>query len=476
MPDGVITLFDAKTGEAEIARGGHRFPAQVDAVEPAARHAGAHVHFDVHRFGGTDWAVDVRLRTGTHVSRRQHNFGTLVGARQSDAKGPAAQREAHPGLHGAGIHPLEVGRAWANSLAAGDVDGALVLYAPSAMLHVGERSFSGRAALQGWLEASPLLASGRHARIHGDAGETVLTWERLGPEPGLVLRCRIAHGEIAEQWVSEPPAPTLVLAAPAEGAGAPEVAVFTKGQIDHEDSVQAAAAVRKVMQRLREPVLFARVKLSWEPDPAQPRPVVAQAVLDVNGDLVRVQVVSRTVPEAIDALVRRLHDRLEHRARRHEFLHRSDGRARPGEWRHGDLPTARTGYFERPVEERQLVRHKTFAVGELTPDEAIFDMEQLDHDFYLFCDLASGLDSVVERAGDGSYRMTRTTRSDVDPGPTAAAISLSSSAVPRLRLAQAIERLDVGEEPHVFFVDAATGRGNVVYRRYDGHYGLITPD
>ncbi len=474
MPDGVITLFDAKTGEAEVARGGHRFPAQAHAVEPAARHAGAHVHFDVHRFGGTDWAVDVRLRTGTRVSRRQHNFGTLVGARQSEAKSPAAPARVHPGLHRAGTHPLEVGRAWASCLAAGDADSALALYAPSATLHVGELSFSGRAALQGWLEASPLLASGRHARIHGDAGETVVTWEGQGPEPGLVLRCRIAHGEITEQWVSEPPAPTLVLAARAEEAGAPEVAVFTKGQVDHDEAVQAAAAVRKVIQQLREPVLFARVKLSWEPDPARPRPVVAQAVLDVNGDLVRGQVVSRTVPEAIDALVRRLHDRLEHRARRREFLHRSDGLARPGEWRHGDVPTARRGYFERPVEERQLVRHKTFAVGELTPDEAVFDMEQLDHDFYLFCDLASGMDSVMERAEDGSYRMTRTTRSDVDPGPTAAAITLSVSAVPHLRLAEAIERLDAGEERHVFFVDA-TGRGNVVYRRYDGHYGLITP-
>ncbi|MEU8511076.1 sigma 54 modulation/S30EA ribosomal C-terminal domain-containing protein [Kitasatospora sp. NPDC048722] len=27
----------------------------------------------------------------------------------------------------------------------------------------------------------------------------------------------------------------------------------------------------------------------------------------------------------------------------------------------------------------------------------------------------------------------------------------------------------------VFFTDAATGRGNVLYHRYDGHYGLVTP-
>ena len=42
-------------------------------------------------------------------------------------------------------------------------------------------------------------------------------------------------------------------------------------------------------------------------------------------------------------------------------------------------------------------------------------------------------------------------------------------------MAEAVERLDVDVEPFVFFVEPESGRGNVVYRRYDGHYGLITP-
>ena len=37
------------------------------------------------------------------------------------------------------------------------------------------------------------------------------------------------------------------------------------------------------------------------------------------------------------------------------------------------------------------------------------------------------------------------------------------------------EQLELMDEPFVFFVDAKSGRGNVLYRRYDGHYGLITP-
>ena len=35
--------------------------------------------------------------------------------------------------------------------------------------------------------------------------------------------------------------------------------------------------------------------------------------------------------------------------------------------------------------------------------------------------------------------------------------------------------LNDGDEPFVFYLDGATGRGAVVYRRYDGHYGLIEP-
>jgi hypothetical protein len=30
-------------------------------------------------------------------------------------------------------------------------------------------------------------------------------------------------------------------------------------------------------------------------------------------------------------------------------------------------------------------------------------------------------------------------------------------------------------QPFTFFVDAGTGRGRLIYHRYDGHYGLITP-
>ena len=481
MPDGVVKWCDMKTGEAEIVRGGRLFPARAADMEPVARRAGARVHFDIRRVHGTEQAIEVRLRAGTRVSHHQHRFGTLVGARRVDTKGPASYAHVHPEIHRARTHPLEVARAWSTDVAQGDVSSAFALYSPDAKVHIGDRSLTGRSEVQAWLEASPLLGSARHARIHGGEqihgadATAVVSWEAIGQdEPGLVINCRIAHGQIAEQWVWESERPSAML--PQGGTSPLQVAVMAKGDVGEDAKAHAERMILQVIERLKEPVLFARLKLVREPDPARLRPVRAQVTLDVDGDVVRAQAAAASVPEATDMVVRRLHDRLEHRARRRESLHRSDALAEPGEWRHGDLPTVRPAYFDRPVEDRQLVRHKTLAIGELTPDEAVFDMEQLDYDFYLYCDLASGSDAIVERVDHGSYRLTRSPTSGINPGPTAARIEVSGTDVPVLSLSDAIERLNAGGEPHIFFANAATGRGNVLYRRYDGHYGLIVPE
>ena len=46
---------------------------------------------------------------------------------------------------------------------------------------------------------------------------------------------------------------------------------------------------------------------------------------------------------------------------------------------------------------------------------------------------------------------------------------------PRMTLPQARNELAALEAPFLFFTDEDTGRGNVLYRRYDGDYGLVVP-
>ena len=473
MPDGLVRWFDVARGDAEVVRDGKRYHVPAGNIDAEARHPGARVHFDIRRVEGAEEAFDVRLRQSARASRHRHRFGSLGGARRFDTKGRVPFAGVHPELRLAVLHPLQVARSWATSVARGDVDGALVLYSPDAAVHVRDAVLEDRAALTEWLEASPAFGCERHGRIHGRDDGVTVTWEAQAPEErGFAVRCRIAHGEIAEQWEVHP---EETAAGGWAGAG-PTVSLYSAGQVGEGAKAKAQQVLARLADSLQEPVLFARVKLAFEPDPARPRPARAEALLDLNGDPLRAHATARTMDEALDLLEHHLRDRLEHRGRRQEELHRSEGVARPGQWRHGDLSPERPPYFDRPAEERELVRHKAFAVGELTSDEAIFDMVQLDYDFYLFVDLASGEDSIVERTEGGAYQMTRLRPSAIGLGPTAQPVELCDVEVPVLGVLEAVARLAASGERHLFFADAVSSRGAVLYLRYDGHYGLIIPE
>jgi hypothetical protein len=148
--------------------------------------------------------------------------------------------------------------------------------------------------------------------------------------------------------------------------------------------------------------------------------------------------------------------------------------AEPGEWRHDSVPAQRLPYFPRPIDERGVVRHKSYGLARMTPDEAAADMELLDYDFHLFTELSTSQDSVVYRADDG-YRMAQMHPKTDRLGPTDTDFTVSELPAPKLDLPEAETRLEAFGQPFLFFVNAQSGRGNLIYHRYDGDYGLITP-
>lgn len=258
------------------------------------------------------------------------------------------------------------------------------------------------------------------------------------------------------------------------GGGAPSMmTVVCHGEVPDGIREYALERLGPVVAHVGAPVLFSRVKLTLEPDPARQLRAIAEVAVDVNGELVRAHIAAHELREAVDLLQRRLRSKLEHRAEHREAIRKRARVAEPGAWRHGDRPVARPDWFDRPVEERRVMRNKSFAVGACTPDEAIFDMEQADFDFYLFTELASGQDACIEHQDD-TYLLTRQRPDSVELGPTAAEVRMSDLAAPELPVEAAIERLDVSGDRHLFFTDEASGRGSVLYRRYDGHYGLLT--
>ena len=248
-----------------------------------------------------------------------------------------------------------------------------------------------------------------------------------------------------------------------------EIRVHTKGAVTSTERAYAARKIEHLRRAASAPVLFVRVDLVMEPDPARERPAIARAEFDVDGKLVRAHVAAATMLSAIDLVESRLRRRLERIAYRTQSLamrHRDDH-----SWHHGDLREHRPEWFPRPVDEREIVRRKTFALAPMAVDDAVLELELLDHEFYLFRELTTGDDCVVAYlAGNGYELLVPETSVGVEVEPP---VELSNRRAIRSTLDDACALLDATDDRFVFFLDA--GRGRVLYRRYDGHYGLITP-
>ena len=61
----------------------------------------------------------------------------------------------------------------------------------------------------------------------------------------------------------------------------------------------------------------------------------------------------------------------------------------PHEWRHQSEPTHRPGYYPRPVDDRRIIRHKSFTLAACTVDEAALEMDLLDYEFHLFTEIGT---------------------------------------------------------------------------------------
>jgi ribosome-associated translation inhibitor RaiA len=283
------------------------------------------------------------------------------------------------------------------------------------------------------------------AWVSGDQDHITVRWT-----DGTAVSLRIAHGQIVEQWwtarESAPPDEVWPFALP----------VVSRGHVAARAKSYAAEKVAALADEIGRPVLFGRVVLTQHADPAASGLAVAEASLDVDGSVVRGRAAAPTMFEAIDFALARLRRR----------LHGRDSRPRLG-------PAPRHPALNRRIDERTVVRHKTVATTPMAIEEALDDLDALDLDFYLFSDLASGADAVVAHEGD--HVVLHVAGGDPALLPHVPGVSIVPAPVPRLAVTGAQEWLDLTDDHFVFFVDAANERGSVLYRRYDGNYGLIGP-
>jgi hypothetical protein len=254
--------------------------------------------------------------------------------------------------------------------------------------------------------------------------------------------------------------------------GTPSIQVaVVRGEIPDRVVGYARDKVGAVLRLAPAPVLFARVTLAHEDAPSMQRPAIAKATLDVNGRPVRAHVAAGTDEEAVDLLEAKLRHCLEILAERRQARRHEPATVPPGAWRRGALPTDRPEWFPRPVEDRELVRRKAFLLRQQTVEEAAADLDLLDQDWVLFTELGTGADALLARTRTG-LRLQVVGDETPDLGILGGTVEVRPGA-PRMDLPTARTFLDETDEPFVFIADADTGRGRVVYRRYDGHYATM---
>lgn len=254
----------------------------------------------------------------------------------------------------------------------------------------------------------------------------------------------------------------------------PDVALKLGDGVGTADRTYAEEAIGRLVARASRPVIFARMKLHIDETRPPDEHALAQGTLDMSGTLIRAEAAAPTITEAVDALATRLERRMRRIAEQREAKNQRPPSTPDGQWRSGDLPSARPTYFARPKDERKIVRRKAFAPTFSTIDEALFDLEVLDHRFFLFTDAGSGEDAIVFETEEG---VAVRTVAGTEP-PHAAdhpGLTVDHRRTQELTDDEAANRLDVSGAPFIFFRQADSGRGAVLYRRYDGHYGIIEP-
>jgi putative sigma-54 modulation protein len=145
----------------------------------------------------------------------------------------------------------------------------------------------------------------------------------------------------------------------------------------------------------------AEVELIHERNPSISESEVAEATLFINATVLKAREASEDMYASID----RMSDKLERQVRRY--------RGRQIDRWHGQLkgrsPEPTVAEEEEEVEAK-IVRTKQFQMKPMSAEEAVLQMELLDHDFFVFTSAETGDINVVYRRRDGDYGLIEPAR------------------------------------------------------------------
>lgn len=249
--------------------------------------------------------------------------------------------------------------------------------------------------------------------------------------------------------------------------------ISTRGEISDAAIERGRERLERVGSHCREAILHVEFRVTDDSaHPAQDH-ARAEATLSVKRGPVRAHAQAPTVGEAIDLMIERLRRRVDrHESRLHRVgTKRHDGVATEGSWHHGDVASSPRRPQPLPDPSAEVVRRKTFAAAPMNLEEAAFDLDILDHDFYLFEETKSGRAGLLSVQDDGRFRLQIADCADIDISPDMPVDRIDGPSVLDKQSAQRL--LDTGDDPFVFYRPSDEQPGQVMYRRYDGNYGVV---
>lgn len=246
---------------------------------------------------------------------------------------------------------------------------------------------------------------------------------------------------------------------PSEYPTFPDVVVSVRGRIADLEIERIGSAVGRVLAR-RGTTSGARVRVTGAN--CDDGPMLVQVNLRVLGTPTRIQTMVPGKGVVLPAV-----DRLDKQISRLS-----------GPWQPWTLPDPTRSALAAPGE-GAVARRKPYSLATADVRVAVASMDAMDYDVHLFTDAETGEDAIVYRAARSGLRLARQRHQHLPrlPNPPRALpLTVPPSPPPALPEAEAVKRLCEHGLPFLFFTDLADGRGHLLYRRYDGDLGLISPN
>jgi hypothetical protein len=244
-----------------------------------------------------------------------------------------------------------------------------------------------------------------------------------------------------------------------------------KASVSTADLAYARRVAGRTMRECRRPVVNPRLRVTPYALAGEAPIVVAQINAEVAGWPVRSQVAASTPRDAADRAADGLSHHLDRLCRHLTAVEAGAKTFTSDEWDSAP-PPAPAGLAGTRVRARSVVRRKWCSLARQSIDLAAFTMDLCDYRFHLFAG-ETGQALLVYRGGASGYRLVGTS---VPSDAVRATVPMTTSPQPPGLVtpteAAAVLACDAAMQ-FVFFLDPVHGRGAVLYRRYDGHLGLM---